>query len=305
MSLPFDQINAITSDYYMPKVRDQIFESNSLLDRIKKGNMYKSYDGGMTIKGAVEYAATTACGWYSDLDTLNINDNQILTAYAFTMKMIYANIQISRQDELNNSGKAGMVNLLETKMKNAKKTLADTIGTGLYNAGSTTDAIIGLRAAVLNSGTYGGIAKSTNSWWDAQVSTATSLTIARLRGLAGDCTVGNEKPTVHVTTQDQFDAYYNLLTPQQRFADSKTADAGFQNLLFEGKPVIVDSHVPTGYWFMLNEEYIKLMYHSKENFRFEPFKQPINQNAKYAKIYWAGALVVDNCRMQGVFTSLT
>jgi len=306
MALTYDQITGITQKYFMPKIRDNIFSSNSLMDRIKKGKMYKSYDGGTTIMVPVEYATTTAAGWYDDMDALNVSDNPVITAAEFNMKQIYANIVISRKDELRNSGKAQMIDFVKTKMANAKKTIADTMGTALYNAGSTTDAIIGLRAAVLASGTYGGIARASNSWWNGQVdSSTTSLTLAALRSLNGDCTVGNGKPTVHLTTQDQFDTFYNLLTPVQRFSDSKTADAGFQNLLLEGKPVIVDSHVPSGYWFMINEEFLKLNYHTKENFRFEAFKQPINQNAKYAKIYWAGALTVSNCRMNGVFTSLT
>ena len=178
------------------------------------------------------------------------------------------------------------------------------MGTDIFNTGTDTTKIVGLRAAVLASGTYGGIARASNSWWNATALTTTTLSIPALRGLCGDVTIDNSKPTVHITTQDQFDKFYGLLQPQQRFADEK-ANGGFTHIMFEGKPVIVDSHCPSGYWFALNEEYIKMQAHSDENFRFEPFQKPVNQNVSYAKIFWSGALIVNNPRMQGVFTSLT
>jgi hypothetical protein len=87
--------------------------------------------------------------------------------------------------------------------------------------------------------------------------------------------------------------------------DSKTADAGWPNVTFRGKPVVVDNRCPSGYMFMLNEDYLKLFTHSKRDFKMEPFIKPVNQDIATAKIYWAGILACDNPRLQVVFTSLT
>jgi hypothetical protein len=121
----------------------------------------------------------------------------------------------------------------------------------------------------------------------------------------GDCTVGGDSPTVLPTTQDIYDIILGLLQPQQRFQEADTANAGFQNVLIHGKPVIVDNHCPSSHLFLLNEEYINFTVHTRENFRFEPFQKPINQNVSSAKIYWAGALCGNNCRMQGKFGAIT
>jgi hypothetical protein len=99
---------------------------------------------------------------------------------------------------------------------------------------------------------------------------------------------------------------YNLVQPQQRFVDEETANAGFTNILWEGMPVLVDSHVgSTNLFTLLNEDYVHLVVHKDENFRFEPFVKPVNQNVSSAKIYLMCVLYVDNPRMCGAFTALT
>lgn len=49
MALTYDQINAITQKKFMPKLYDNIFDSNPLLMRMKKGDGYKKIDGGERI----------------------------------------------------------------------------------------------------------------------------------------------------------------------------------------------------------------------------------------------------------------
>lgn len=305
MAVPYGEISSITQKKFVPKMVDNIFASNPLFARWKKSGKMNTYDGGTSLMLPVAYAQTTAAGAYSGSDTLDVVANDQITAAEFNLKYYYASISINRTDELQNAGAAQIINFVKAKVQLAEKTLADQLGTDLFNAGTDAKRFVGLRSMVLNSGTYGGIVRSSNSWWNAQVSTATSLTLARMRTLKGQCTVDSDKPNVHITTQTQYDNYYGLLQPQQRFQDSETANGGFTNILFEGNPVIVDSHCPSGYWFMLNENYIEPYSHSDENFRFEPFMKPYNQNTSYAKIYHTMILAGTNCRMQGVFTSLT
>lgn len=306
MALPYDQMNAITMKYYIPKLIDNIMNSNSMLVRIKgKPDMYKKYDGGMSIMQPILYAKGAHGGWFTGAETLDMTDTAQMTSAEWTMKQLHEPLVITRTDELNNSGKAKVLSLIESKMKAAEMTMMDNLGSGLFNAGTAAKQIVGLRSAISSSRTYAGIDSSTYSWWDAQISTAAALTYARVRGMVGDATVDTNKPTVHYTTQDQYDVFSALFQPQQRFTDEKMLDAGFVNIKFEGAPVIVDSHVPSGYWFGVNEKFIQLYVHKDEDFRFEPWSKESNQAVKYAHIYWAGALVCTNPRMQFVFTSLT
>jgi hypothetical protein len=304
MALSYDEINAVTTEFYMPKLVDNIFTSNILLQRAKKKWM-RLQDGGTKVIVPLAYNTTTSSGWYQAGGSLDVTANDQITAAEFDWKNIYANITITRQDELMNSGKEAKVRFVESKVQLAEKTLSQNLGTALYNLGTDNDAIVGLRLAVDSAGTYGGIDRSTYTWFSAQEdSTTTTLTIGAMQSLYGDCTIGSDMPTVLPCTQDVYDDYFGLLQPQQRFSDSETANGGFQNLLYVGKPIVVDNQCPSGHLFMLNENYLELTVQTKENFRFEPFQKPINQNSSSAKIYWTGALSCSNPRLQGKMTAI-
>jgi len=304
MALTYGEISSITSQYFVPKLVDNIFNSNALFQRWRKKN-YEKLDGGTKIQVPLLYASTTAAGRYSGADTLDTTPNDQITAAEFDWKQYYANITITRLDELKNSGKSQIVNFVKAKVQAAEKTLANLLGTDLFGTGSTANSIYGLAAIAATSGTYGGIAKGSYSWWQGQADAATTaLTFAVIRGMIGDCSVDGDGPTVGVCTQNVYDNIMSLLQPQQRFTDSDTVKAGFKNILWEGIPIVVDSHVAAGDLYFINENYIQLNVHKDEDFRFEPFVKPINQNISTAKIYWTGALTCSNCRMQGWFSAI-
>jgi hypothetical protein len=100
-------------------------------------------------------------------------------------------------------------------------------------------------ATLLNQATtVGGIDPQRNySWWASkEENTSTALTLAQMSSLYNSVSVGNDHPDLLLTTQTLFEKYEALLQPQLRYTDTKTADAGFQNLLFKAAPVMYDVH---------------------------------------------------------------
>jgi hypothetical protein len=305
MALTYDQISAITQKKFIPKLVDNVFNSNPLLQRHRKRS-YELIDGGTSIMVPLNYAAPTAMGWYSGADTLNINDNDQITSAEYSWKQLYTNITIVRSDELKNGGDEQILSIVKSKVKIAEKNMEDQLGTGIFSNATDPKSIVGLRQIVATSNTIGGISQSTNSWWQAQVdSTTTTMSMSALQTQWNLATIGSWSPTVAVTTRALFNAYYALLQPQQRFQDSASAEGGFQSLMFNGLPVLPDSHCPSSNFYFLNEDYIHLFAHKEENMRFEPFAKPVNQNVKIAKVYWMGAYGTSNARLQAGFTALT
>lgn len=305
MALSYDQISAITTKKIMPKMVDNIFDSNPLLARARK-KFYEKADGGLSIMQPLNYAQSAAGTWYSGADTLNLTDSDIGTAAEYSWKQIYEPITISRLDELKNSGDSAKLKLVAQKAKVVEKSLEDKLGIGLFSNATDAKSIIGLRQIVGTSNTVGGISQTTYTWWAAQLdTTSTTLTIAGMQSRDQACTIGSDSPSVIVTTRALYNAYYALLQPQQRFTDSESAKGGFSSVMFNGKPVVVDSHCPASHMFFLNEDYLHLYYHPDENFRNEPFQKPINQNVRVSKIFWAGAFGSSNNRMHGLMNALT
>ena len=297
MALTWDQVSGITEKKFMPKLYDNVFDSNPLLQRMKKKS-YKKMDGGTSIMIPLNYAQTSSSGWYTGSDTLSTSDNEAITAAEYAWKQLYANVAITRRDELMNSGDAQKVDLVKSKMQIAEKTMADLLGTGIYNDVTTTNAIIGLRAIINTSSTIGGISQTSYSWWAGQLdSSTTTLSISAVQTQFNAATIDNESPTVIVSTRANYNRYYGLLQPQQRFMDSETAKGGFSSLMFNGVPWIADSHCPSNHIILLNENQIHLCVHKDEDMRFSGFQKPENQNVRLGQIFWMGALGSSNNRL--------
>lgn len=306
MSVSLDQLSAITHRYIMPKLFDNIFDSNPLLKRMLASGQYMSVSGGTSIDIPLSYASTTATGWFNGADTLSTQENEQVTAARYSWCNLFAGITITEEDELKNGGSAGVLKLLASKAQIAEKTMKDQLGTGLYSDGTNAKSIVGLRDIVAVDQTVGGIAQATNSWWQGVVdSTTTTLTIAAVNAAYESACVDSEKPTVVVSGRTPYTKYYNLLQPMQRFTDSETAKGGFQNLMFNGIPWLVDSHAPSAHVFGLNEKHLWLAYHPERNFTNEPFLKPINQQVKTSRILWMGGFGSSNNRCHFKMSGIT
>jgi hypothetical protein len=125
-----------------------------------------------------------------------------------------------------------------------------------------------------------------------------------MRNIFNDCSkfAANDHPDFIITTQTYFEAYEGILQPQERFNDSKTADGGFQNLLFKGVPLTWDPNCTASKMYFLNTKYLKLVVHKDADFTFGDFVEPENQDAKVAKVIWMGELTASNCSKQGVLS---
>jgi hypothetical protein len=306
MPLNYDQITAVTQRKYIPKLVDNIFDSDPLLKRAKEKGWYTPIDGGTSIFQPLMYAQVTAAGSYAPTATLDTTDNETFTSAEYAWKHYYANITISGADEMKNMGDSQVLDFVKNKVMAAEMTLKDKIGDGLYSAGTTSTDIGGLRLVIDTANTVGGIDQSTYSWWQASTedSTTTTLTMAALQTAYNASSINGKTPTVITATRANYNRYYALLQPQQRFVDQETAKAGFQNLMFNGTPFIVSAKCPANHIFMINEEFLALYYHPKRDFVFDPFIKSAIQDLKTGKIYWMGNLGSSNNRMHGKLTAV-
>jgi len=308
MALPsttinWNQLNSFTERAFIPKVQDQIFESNLLYMEVPK----QTLDGGLYISQPLLYGEGPG-GPYSGIDPLDISEAEQYTVANFSWKFYYAPTTYRTQDKLMNSGRHALANLIQNRIDGGRMTMENQLGIGLWSDGSTTPKhITGLRAGVTGTGvTYGLISKTTNAWWRSPIdSTTTTLSLKAMRTLRGGATKGRIKPNLGLTTQTIFDIFWGLLQPQERYVNTTAAKAGFTNLGFEDMTVSVDDHCPDGYFEMLNTNYMKLYSHSAENMRWRPFMEAADRpQLRVGFLLWAGNLCIGNCRFQTAFTAI-
>ena len=121
---------------------------------------------------------------------------------------------------------------------------------------------------------------------------------------------GADKPDLIVCGNELYSMYEASLMPQQRFVDSKLADAGFQNLKFKGADVVFDGgqggRCPDKKMYFLNTDYLYLRSHKDRNMKvIGGDRMAVNQDALYKIIGWAGNMTMSNASLQGVLIDYT
>jgi hypothetical protein len=181
----------------------------------------------------------------------------------------------------------------------------DTLGAAGADSGKSWN---GLGNIVESGNTVGGINSATagNEFWRSyEQNTAEALSLANMTTAYNSASVGSDHPDVVLTTQTLFEKYESLLTPNLRYADTKTADAGFQNLLFKATPIMYDTACTAGVVYFLNSKYLKLVGHTDKWFSQTEFVRPENMDARYALIMCYGNLICSNRAKQGKLTAKT
>ena len=311
MSNPnFDQLLATTLANYRDQLTDNVFTARPLTYFLMDKGRIRMVDGGTKIVEPLIYGQNSTVASYAGYDTIALTAQDGITAAEFEWKQYAASIAISGIEEAKNNGDQAILNLLEAKVMQAEESLREGFNTmffgdGTGNSGKNWN---GLGNLVEASGTVGGINRATagNEYWRSyEENTAGALTLAQMSTAYNSVSVGNDHPDMVLTTQTLFEKYESLLQPQLRYTDTKTADAGFQNLLFKAAPVVYDVGCTAGTMYFLNSKYLTLVGHSGKWFSQTEFVRPENLDARYALIMCYGNLTVRNAKKQGKLTAKT
>jgi hypothetical protein len=308
-------VTSIARRFILPEIVDNIYRSNPVFFRLQQANK-KIIRGGTQIEVPLMYSRFTNGGFYTGLDVLDVAPNDTVKNGAWDWRQAYVPVTVDGLTLIKTDSAEAIADFVRLYFAQAEMEMVEVLATGLWSVGGS-NSIDGLSLAVDSTGTYGGLSRASNTWWAAQEdSTTDTLSLTALQSMFGNTSEGGRHPTLLVSVQAQYNRYFALNTGIQRFPvepagrDEQLASAGFSNLLFNGVPWTVDSHVPADAGtgdnpiFMLNEDYIYLAVSPRADFYMEEFQTAINQDAMVAKLFWAGNLVVTNCARQGKLTNI-
>lgn len=294
----FDQILSTTLNNYRPTLEDNIFTARPLLFWLKSKDRIQMKSGGAKIVIPLLITSNSTAGSYAAADTILTTHQDGISAAEYNWKQFAASINIYGIEEAKNNGEAEIIDLLESKIMQTEEGIAESMNTMFYldGTGNASKDWLGLAAIVNNTGTLGNInATVDDTYWRSYVdATAAPLTLAQMTTAFNSASRGSDSPDAILTTQTLFEKYEALLQPQLRFQDSKTADGGFQNLLFKTAPVMYDVSCQAGVMYFLNSKYIKLVGHTDKWFSPTPFVKPTNQDLRIAQILCYGELTASN-----------
>jgi len=306
----FDALLSTTLANYRDQLTDNIFTARPLTYFLQDKGRIRMLNGGTKIVEPLIYAESSTVKSYSGYDSIALTAQGGITAAEYDWKQYAASIAISGIEEAKNNGEQEIINLLEAKIMQAEESMREGFNRMFYADGSGNSGKDwnGLGNIVEASGTVGGINRATagNEYWRSyEENTATALTLAQLATGYNSVSVGNDHPDMVLTTQTLFEKYEALLQPQLRYTDTRTADAGFQNLLFKAAPVVYDEHCTAGVVYFLNSKYLTLVGHSSKWFAQTEFVRAEDLDARYALIMCYGNLTCRNAAKQGKLTAKT
>ena len=299
---------------------DNVTKDLALLRRLEQRGNVKPADGGRTLVQELEYAENSTFQYYSGYEVLNVAPSEVFSAAEFNWKQAAVNVTWSGLEaDIQNAGKEKVIDLLESRIANARRTMANNLSTGIFSDGTGTSGkqVGGLQSLVADApatGTVGGINRANFSFWRNQVYdfsdqsvTASATTIqAAMRNLYLNCKRGSaasEAPDFVVAGTTYFEFFWNSLTTIQRVTSEDTAVAGFDSLKFRKSDVFHDEDCAAARMYMLNTQYLFWRPHRNRNMVPLERKGAINQDATVVPIVWAGNLTMSNAARQGVIVA--
>lgn len=321
------------------KLADNMLRNNGVMTRLNARGNVKPFDGGRTIVQELEYANNSTYKRYSGYEVLNIQPSDVFTAAEYPIRQAAVAVSISGLEMLQNSGRERVIDLLESRIKNAEKTFMNGLSYDFYSDGSQTGQIGGLQFLVASSpgtGIVGGIDRATWSFWQNQVFAATATGGAAISAsnaysymlqLYTKLVRQQDRPDLWLASDVAWRAYNESLHAIQRITstDNDLAKAGFMNLKFMDSDVVLDGGfqgtttdgnnfgsggagavggIPSAVnFYALNTDYIFWRPHKDRNMvPLDPDRYSVNQDAMVKLIGVAGNMTMSNGFLQGVMT---
>lgn len=305
------------------ELADNVSNNNAILRYFKdKGKGKERLDGGRTIFKEIDFAQNTTAKWYSGYDLLDVSASTVFTAAEFPWKQAACVVTVNGLELSQVSGKEAVINLMESRITNAKRSMANIISQGIYSDGSGGGGkeISGLRLAIADDptlGTYGGIDRAANPFWRNQVFRAVtdggapvsaSNIQSYMNQLFNKTRRGMDYTDLIVADPAYYNAYWNSLTSLQRFTSTENMSVGTKSLKFQDGIDVVYESLESGIlpnrMYFLNTDYLFYSVHKSREFVPLPERSAINQDAMTLPIVWMGNLTGSNMARQGVLNDL-
>lgn len=281
----YDALLTTTLAAYRKTLYDQIFKDSAFLAYLRMTDAVKRQDGGERIAIPLMYEDNSTVKTHGGYSTLDTTPQDGLTTAFFEWAEVAGTISISRKEQRQNSGEGRLLNLLESKIKQAEMTMTEklngdlllgTVSSSTFVQDTAEDGSYGIqplgyflrkeKATDPTTNDVGNIPGDTYSWWRHRVgvlganagsvsnedfainvSSYAGLKVA-LRRMYNYCSRGTGgSPDLVVADQVTFETYENALDTSVRYMNTRMADMGFDTIKLRGATCIWDEKVPDVY----------------------------------------------------------
>lgn len=296
---------------YQKRLVDNVYNAVVILRLCNEAGNKKMINGGVSIVETIIRDKQNAGGFYLGADVLNNTQVNTTTLLEYRWQNAYEPIVINRDEERQNSGDMHkIIDLVGTKIQLSERAINDRMDQALSTPVSEANNLNDLET-IVNTGTLGTVAGATDTFWQSTVTASGAFATQGLSDMTTatyqvSSAANVDNPTHYITNKTIFQKFEQTRLPLERISNGvMSANAGFTNLTFKGKPVIYGNNIGSGLLFGLNMNYIYLAVDSETDFVTTPFISPTNQTIKVAYILWRGNLLTNNRRRHFKLTSIS
>lgn len=275
----YDALLSTTLMAYRKTLVDNIFKDSAFLAYLRMTDAIKRQNGGERIAMPLMYGKNDTIETHGGYSVIDTTPQEGLTTAFYEWAEIAGTISMSRKEERQNAGEGRLINLLESKLKQAEMSMREKLNGDLVQgtvSGATfvpdqaRDGTYGLlplgyflrqeNATDPTVSDVGNIPGDTYSWWrhntaslgagadgdtfNVNASTFAILKVA-LRRMYNYCSRGSGgSPDLVIMDQVTYETYENALDVHIRRQNTQMADMGFDTIKLRGATCIWDETVP-------------------------------------------------------------
>jgi hypothetical protein len=315
-SQTIDSMFASTWAYRQPGAVEQAFQSTPFIYWLKEKGHVDSISGHRRIEIALDYGSNDTVRGLTKGKTVPVTDSELLTMAYEDWKYVSVSIMRWFTDDQKNKGKAAAINYVQSKIKAAERGLYEELERVMFADGSGVDEPNGIQnliSATPATGTVHGLNRATYSWFRNQQKTSTGVAalylVSDMRTCLNNIIVydkTNVKDIAIVTNQTVYELYEDVCMDLKLLSNTMMADAGFDTIVFKGKPIMWCPSAPSGNMYFINTAHYKLKIDNDAFMEMTNWKEIPNQPFdKAAQIVCTLNAVCDRPVVNSVLTGIS
>jgi hypothetical protein len=287
-----NELVAVTRRAFIPRLVVQLYKSTPMLSLLLR-HAQRAKGGASQITVPVQGGQFVNFSWSDYSGAFPQPAVQTAAQNAeFNLKLGVVPIPFLGMESIIQSTEA-VIPLLKARMADAKTVALQGISTALYTNNSAVAGqtqVDGLPQAYddgTNVGTYGGINRTTNTFWKSTLKTGAGGILSRsamipflvqLTALAGgespDFVVMSPSDWSKLMTDFISGEQYNT-TPRSRYGADDIVNSGYRGLMLGDTPIFMDPFLAKGTAFLFNSRYLALYMSEDAPFAFSGFYSSI------------------------------
>lgn len=312
MALTVEQIAAVSYPAVLAEMRKPAnqWAENAALSELERQGFIQHVSLGENIETPLDYRANPDTAvLVADQDVAALVKTEIITSAVYDIAQLNVPVTWTKGDEAKNPTESQKIALVKNLLENGIQSHDDLIEQRIFTSSSVGGVEVnGLGDLVTTdgTGTVGGIAAGTETFWKNQFNTFIdgSDIEASMTTLYNNCAKGSGAilaPKVLISGSATHALYESQLQTLQRFVDTNEADAGFKVLAFKGSRYIFSHKGGTSVFFLNPRNYQMVV--SKQYFRDKGNTYDVpGQNAFYFLLYSALQFVTNNRSRLGILS---